>query len=94
MTIKTVTTIELKDVKSIEFECDNCHTKVAYAIGKFNHPMSMCNVCQPSRQFFLPNSKEDVEIRNLASLLRACSTLPAGLTMRFQIMDASDEVRA
>jgi len=93
MTVKTTTTIELKDIKSIEFECDSCHTKVAYAIEKFNHPMSMCNVCHPSKQFFLPDSKEDNALRNLAVLLRECAKPPAGLTMRFQI-DSSDAGRA
>lgn len=90
MTIKTVTTIELKDIKSVEFECDKCHTKVVYAIDKFNHPMSLCNVCKPNIQFFLPDGKEDKALINLVSLVRECSKLSAGLTMRFQIMDSSD----
>ena len=93
MTIKTITTIELKDIKSVEFECDTCHTKVSHSIEKFIHPMSLCNVCQPNKQFFLPNGKEDTALSDLIVLIRGCSKLPTGLTMRFQIMDSSDAAR-
>jgi hypothetical protein len=67
---------------------------IGYAIDKFTHPLSSCNVCRPSKEFLIQRSKDLMAVTKLGELIRECSTLPPGLSMKFQIMDSMDVARA
>lgn len=64
MTIETRTTIEMRDIKTVEFECGTCHTKLVYDIDKFTNPLMFCNVCQPSRTLVADRSSDLQDIRH------------------------------
>jgi hypothetical protein len=85
MTTKTTTSIELQDIKAIEFECATCHMKVAYPIDKYSHPMAACNVCHPPKQFIVANSQEARDLNMLGDLIRRLSQMNTGLIVRLEI---------
>ena len=85
MTIETRTTMELKDIKAIEFECATCHTKLVYPIGKFTHPLMTCNVCQPPKTLVPERGKELEDIKQLVYLVQRFSGEAGMYVMRFDI---------
>lgn len=86
MTIETITSIELKDIAAVEFECGTCHTKIIYPIEKFLHPAAACNVCQPQKQFVIHGSSEFADYIKLGELIRRFSkTDPNLFRMRFEL---------
>jgi hypothetical protein len=90
MTIETRTTVELKDIKAIEFECADCHTKVSYPIDKFAHPVSICYTCHPSKLLIAERSTEHKGIVELVRLINQLSELePKILVMRFDTTGSS-----
>jgi hypothetical protein len=90
MTIKTVTTIELKDIKSIEFKCGTCHTKIVYAMDKFTHPVVSCNVCKPDKQYIEYGSQDYADLIKLGQLIQRFSKLDSQIVaMNFEIMNSS-----
>jgi hypothetical protein len=70
---KTTLSLELRKIKAIEFECSTFHTKVVYLIEKYTHPIAMCNVCQPPKQFIVPNNQESKDLIMLGELVRTLS---------------------
>ena len=90
MTFKTVITIELKDIKAIEFECGACHTKVVYPIEKFSQPLMTCNVCQPNKQFFVHGGQDVLDLMKMVKTMHRFSDADmGGLVMRFDITNPS-----
>jgi hypothetical protein len=86
MTIETRTTIELKDIKAIEFECSECHTKVVYDVGQFTQPLLKCYTCNPARQLIAERSTDHKAIGGLVELINQLSQLdPKVFVMRFDI---------
>ena len=47
MTVETKTTIELSDIKAIEFECKNCGRIVAWPIKAAKEPPFQCDCNTP-----------------------------------------------
>jgi hypothetical protein len=90
MTIETKTTIEMRDIKTVEFECGTCHTKLVYDIDKFTSPMMFCNVCQPTKTLVADRSTEFQDIRHLIHLINRFAQLdPALFRMRFDVTGLS-----
>lgn len=97
MTIKTITTVEFGDIRSIEFECGTCHAKTTFPIEKFRHPIVMCNVCEPDKQLLIPGSEEFAEITSLGRIIQRLSKMERGrLVIRLEVtnVSASREVDA
>ena len=88
MTIETRTTVQLKDIKAVEFECATCHTKVVYAMDKFAYPLFVCNVCQPPKTLVPERGKESEDIKQLIYLINRFSGKPEAYVMRFDISDS------
>jgi hypothetical protein len=89
MTIETRTTMELKDIKAIEFECATCHTKVVYSIEKFSDPVFTCYTCRPSKPLIAERSTDHKAIVQLVQLINQLSELEPGVfVMRFDITDS------
>jgi hypothetical protein len=92
MTVKTVTSVQLKDIKAVEFECGTCHTKVSYSIDRFQTPVATCNVCQPQKQFMVYGSTEYAEWVKFGELVRRFAKTDDNIfTVRFELADASRE---
>lgn len=92
MTVKTLTSIELGDIKTIEFECGKCHTRTAFPIEKFRYPVTVCNVCEPDRQLLIDGGEELSGIVKLGQLIQRLSRLDRErFIMRFEIADVSPE---
>ncbi len=90
MTIETRTTIELKDIRAIEFECATCHTKTVYSIDQFTHPVFTCYTCHPSKVLVAERSSDHKSIGSLVDLINQLSKLdPTIFAMRFDITDSS-----
>ena len=88
MTVETRTTIEFSDIKSIEFECANCHTKTAVPIDKFKQPPISCHGCD-SQQWFIPGSKDLSDLMQMVGSMGRFSGIGKVLfTMRFDITNA------
>lgn len=45
MTNETRTTIQLSDLKAIEFECVGCHARIVRPIGVWQFPLVACSEC-------------------------------------------------
>ena len=92
MTRKTVTSIQLRDIQAVEFECGVCHMKVSYPLEKFSHPLTVCNACQPQKQFIVYGSTEFAEWVKFAELLkRFAQTEDTNFIFRLEIGDVSRE---
>jgi hypothetical protein len=90
MTIETKTTIEMRDIKTVEFECGTCHTKVVYDIEKFTVPMMICYTCHPSKTLVAERSSDDQDIRCLIHMIQKFSKLdPSTFRMRFSVENLS-----
>ena len=70
MTIETRTTLELKDIRAIEFECNACHTKTLYSVAKYTQPPTHCPHCTEGRQWIIPGSEEWEGLANLGKVIR------------------------
>jgi hypothetical protein len=85
MTSRTTLSIELRDIRAVEFECAACHMKVSYPLDKYARPLSMCNACQPPKQFLMENSQEAKDLITLGEVIRRLSQMAVGLTVRLEI---------
>ncbi len=89
MTIETRTTLELSDIRSVEFECANCHVKTTVPIDKFKQPPISCHGCE-SEQWFVPGSKDLSDLIHMVRSMGRFSEVGKGLfIMRFDLADAS-----
>ena len=88
MTIETKTTMELKDIKAVEFECATCHTKLVYKIDKFTLPLMFCTVCQ---KVLIPERGKELEdIKQLVYLIKRFSEEEGMYVMRFDITSSKE----
>ena len=45
MTSETRTTIQMSDIRGVEFECTQCHAKIVRPITTWNSPLVCCPDC-------------------------------------------------
>ena len=45
MTSEIRTTIQLSDLKSVEFECTQCHARIVRPVGAWHTPLLCCPEC-------------------------------------------------
>ena len=45
MTSETRTTIQLSDIKAVEFECSSCHHRIVRPVGAWQSYLSECPEC-------------------------------------------------
>jgi hypothetical protein len=89
MTRETRITIEPRDIKAIEFECETCHTKHVYSITKVT-PLTYCNVCQ--KTLIPERGKEIDDIKHLIYLIDRFSVNEKGMyTLRFDISESETQ---
>jgi DNA replicative helicase MCM subunit Mcm2 (Cdc46/Mcm family) len=62
MTVETRTTMQLSDIKAIEFECTHCHAKRIFQIRNFDTPPLNCGSCGESQPWFVANSPDRSDI--------------------------------
>lgn len=80
MTIETKATIQLGDVKSIEFECKNCHCLMTWPIETARQPPSEC--CGCGVQFM---NASDGSFRRLMELLSMIKDFSAAKSLPFAL---------
>jgi hypothetical protein len=86
MTIETRTTIQLKDIKGIEFECEECHGKIVFAIDNFKNPPVVCSCCRDGKQWLIPESQDFLDLKQLGHIIQWFSSkAPERFTMRLEI---------
>jgi len=54
-------------------------------MDKYLHPLAACNVCQPPKQFIVPNSQDAKDLNMLGELIRRLSQMSTGLVVRLEI---------
>src|ERR1700733_2218206 len=96
MTVETHTTIDLNDVQAIEFECGNCHAKIAIPVANLKHPQITCMYCQDGKQWIIPGSRDYAD---LITFFRAFQWLagegrPKEFAMRLRVSDGSHAANA
>lgn len=64
MTTETRTTIQLSDLKGIEFECVKCHARAMRPVGVWQFPLAVCPECGASWTHY--NGTMNV-LKNIAS---------------------------
>jgi hypothetical protein len=84
MTVETRTTIELGDVKAVEFECSNCHVKTIVPLNKFKQPPISCRGCN-SEQWFVPGSEDFNDLIQMVRSMERFSKPNKLFSMRFDI---------
>jgi hypothetical protein len=89
MTLETRTTLELKDVKALEFECAKCHTKIAFPITQFSQPPLRCVACD-GEQWLIGGSQDWESISRFAKAIQwFVSKPPKGFVLRLELTDSS-----
>jgi hypothetical protein len=89
MTLETRTTIELGDIRAIEFECAACHARTAIPIEKFNQPPTRCSSCD-SKQWLVMGSQDWEDIRRFVGAIRFFSNrAPETFAIRIEITNVS-----
>jgi hypothetical protein len=89
MTIETRTTVQLSDIKAIEFECAKCHAKSIFQIGKFDNPPLNCGACG-GEPWFVANTPDRSDIAKLAQIITRFSGQPSsGFAMRLEVRGVS-----
>ena len=84
MTVETRTTIELGDVKAVEFECSNCHVKMVLPLDKFKQPFVNCRACN-SEQWFVPGSEDFNDLIQMIRAMERFSKPSKHFRMRFDV---------
>lgn len=89
MTLETRTTIELGDIKAIEFECAACHAKTTILIEKFTQSPTRCSSCD-SKQWLIHGSQDWDSIKHFVEAIRFFSNRPPeAFAIRIEITNTS-----
>lgn len=90
MTITSTTKISLDDIKAIEFECSECHSRLSVPIKTFGNPPQSCPACSANQQWFAQKSEEFVDVTKLGQILRKLTgSSPTTFSMRLEIATVS-----
>jgi len=87
MTIETRMVVEMRDIRSVEFECPKCKARVSIPVTQDNHPPFKCKNGLCAQTFFSDSSLEWNELRNVLGLLgkyARADNLP--FTIRLELM--------
>jgi hypothetical protein len=69
MTIETRMLVEMRDIRSVEFECQKCKARMSIPLTQDNHPPFKCKNGHCVQTFFSDSSLEWNELRNALGLL-------------------------
>lgn len=69
MTIETKTTIQLSDIKAVEFECKNCHRVVSWPLDTARNPPFSCE-CAGSPQWMSVGGDTYRDLTHLIALIQ------------------------
>ena len=90
MTIQSTTHIEAGDIKSIEFECSACHSKMSVPMQTFSSPPTSCMACENAGQWLIPGSEDYRDIVNIGHILRRLAKASKNnFVLHLEITDAS-----
>lgn len=94
MTIETKTTIQLSDVKAIEFWCKSCSRMVSYPIGSARNPPFKCE-CLGSPQWMGVGDNTYRDLTMLISLIqRYGQTNGEQFFLRFEVDSAPEKPKS
>lgn len=90
MTVETKTTIELGDIKAVEFECADCGSKAVLPIAKLATPPMRCSFCQKDTQWLAPGGRDYSDIVTLGRLIGWFSSgeKPKAFSLRLHVTNA------
>jgi len=69
MTIETRMVVEMRDIRSVEFECPKCKARVSIPLTQDNHPPFKCKNGLCTQMFFSDSSLEWNELRSALGVL-------------------------
>jgi hypothetical protein len=69
MTIETRMVVEMRDIRSVEFECPKCKARVSIVLTQDNHPPFKCKNGLCAQTFFVDSSLDWNELRNTLGVL-------------------------
>jgi hypothetical protein len=78
MTVETSATMELGDIKTIEFECIKCHTRIVYPIESYLHPPTRCSACENAEQWLIHGAEDWADLERLGQILKRFSKTGKG----------------
>ena len=88
MTVETKTTIQLSDIKTIEFECAKCHTVTSYPLELAKQAQGSCaNGCGEWMPYAGDTYKSITQLIDLVKRFGNATSEP--YTLRFGIKPAS-----
>ena len=80
------TTIDLTDIKSIEIECDSCHTKLLLDLQQVKSMPTRCPNENCKKQWLIDGSQNVADWSELFTLMRKFSTAKSEpFTLRLEI---------
>ncbi len=68
MTLQSQATIELADIRAIEFECAVCHAKMVFPVESFTVPPTKCCSCK-SEQWMAHGDGEWEDLMRLGEII-------------------------
>ena len=92
MTVETRMLIEMRDIRSVEFECPKCKAHRSIPLTRDNYPPFKCKNGHCDSVFFADSSLEWNELRNALGVLGRyanASNLPFGI--RFELVVPSSK---
>jgi hypothetical protein len=69
MTIETRMVVEMRDIRTVEFECPRCKARVSIPLTQDNHPPFKCKNGLCAQTFFADSSLDWNELRNTLGVL-------------------------
>ena len=85
MTFETRTTINLEDIRAIEYECTKCHSRSVRLLDDKHTVASGCNNC--NNRWLADGSQEHEDLKTLLNVLRNFrkSSVNTHVTIRLDI---------
>jgi hypothetical protein len=89
MTVETKTTIQFSDIATIEFECNDCHSKMVWPLKIAKNPPMSCS-CNRDKQWMPSGGDTQHNISRLIALLQDFSASKGEpYTIRLGLKNAS-----
>jgi hypothetical protein len=96
MTIETRTTVEPRDIQTVEFECKKCNKVSSWPIGKITQPPTSCECGVPhSTHWMSPGGDTFTSITHLLDAIKRLAAAEAGehFRIRFGVNGIEREMR-
>ncbi len=93
MTIETRMVVEMRDIRSVEFECPKCKARRSILLTQDNHPPFKCKNGLCDQVFFVDSSFDWNELRSALGVLgKYAKADNSPFALRFELVVPAREV--